>query len=39
MDNDNLNLLAIATVKILDELKFDNGDLDDDEMDYIEEFI
>jgi len=38
-DNKNLNLHDMATVQFLDELNFDNGDLDDDEMDYIEEFI
>ena len=38
-DNDNLNLHAMATVQFLDELNFDNGDLDDDEIDYIEELL
>ena len=38
VDNDNLNLHDnMATVKFLDELNFHNGDLDDDEIDYIEE--
>ena len=38
-DNKNLNPHDMATVQFLDELNFNNGDLDDDEMDYIEEFI
>ena len=38
-DNDNLNLHAMATVQFLDQLNFDNGDLDDDEIDYIEELL
>ena len=38
-DNDNLNLNAMATVQFLDKLNFDNGDLDDDEIDYIEELL
>ena len=38
-DNDNLNLNAMATVQFLDQLNFDNGDLDDDEIDYIEELL
>ena len=29
----------MATVQFLDELNFDNGDLDDDEIDYIEELL
>ena len=39
VDNDNLNLNAMATVQFLDQLNFDNGDLDDDEIDYIEELL
>ena len=39
VDNDNLNLHAMATVQFLDQLNFDNGDLDDDEIDYIEELL
>ena len=38
-DNDNLNLHDMATVQFLDKLNFDNGDLDDDEIDYIEELL
>ena len=38
-DNDNLNLHDMATVQFLDQLNFDNGDLDDDEIEYIEELI
>ena len=29
----------MATVQFLDKLNFDNGDLDDDEIDYIEELL
>ena len=38
-DNYSLNLHDMATVHFFDQLNFDNSDIDDNEMNYIEQFI